>query len=191
VIISDEDLRALALLDSDDTEDTGDSEDTESIEEDMQLRQARKVRAVAASRPEHLWVVHKQIKINDADLHLDEGVVTKRSNLNHGMSVAGFYSSVASCNAACRAAFFRYMRNKFNWNEEEVMSNINKHVDEPPIRSKDGTHLYYWEGRVVWRHWVKVNSEDTDDYEDGDEIECETEAYAVISFSPFMVEITP
>jgi hypothetical protein len=124
-----------------------------------------------------LWVVHKQIKINDMKLHVDEDIVTAPSSLNSGLSVEGFYSNLTSCNAACRAAFFAYMKDKFAWNEQEVLDNINETLDGPEMQRRDGSVLYYWEGPVVWKHWIK-------------EKEVETEAYAVISFSPYVVKIS-
>ena len=79
------------------------------------------------------------------------------------------------------------MKDKFAWNEQEVHDNINESVDGPEMQLKDGSVLYYWEGPVVWKHWIK---EWCDEEEEEEEKEVETEAYAVITFGPFVVKIS-
>lgn len=138
--------------------------------------------AVMAAAPASswLWVVREQLKF-DSDCER-EGIVTSPGGVNSGMSVGGFYRTMASVNTACGRAFYSYMKSEFGWDRQDVLENMNEHLpfDLGDVMG-DGTALYNWEGPVRRNVWKLV---------DGEEKEVSVEQYAVITFWPFAVVVS-
>ena len=127
-----------------------------------------------------LWVVHEQLKFDDECE--TEGLVTRGGGLDRGMSVAGFYRTKASANAASEQAFYGYMQSAFGWDRQQVKDNCN---DSLPFQlgqvMDNGTAMYYWEGPVE-RKVMKVIGEERQ--------QVSVEQYAVITFSPWPVVVS-